>query len=178
MKKLIIGTIFFTAIITVFFFAGCKKSEKQNTKRSVESILGSLIIAEKPQNAISVVQARKNALPGKEVTVIGDIGGRRKPFIGSRAAFILADENSIASCDKHGRGCRAPWDYCCETREDIADSTVFIQVVDSSGKAIKKPLKGFGGLKELSKVIIKGVYDAATTKENIIINAIGINIVK
>jgi len=111
--------------------------------------------------------------------VIGDIGGRVPPFVENRAAFILADEKNIVSCNKkHGDGCKKPWDYCCESPEKINASIVVVQVLDDKGKVVKHSLKEWNGLKELSKVIITGTYDETSTESNVIINATGIYSVK
>ena len=109
----------------------------------------------------------------------GDIGGRVPPFVDNRAAFILADEKNIVSCDKkHGDRCKKPWDYCCESPEKINNSIVVVQVLDGAGKVVKQSLKGWNGLKELSKVTITGTYDETSTASNVIINATGIYPVK
>jgi hypothetical protein len=133
----------------------------------------------KPDAPISVVKARESAKPGEKVVIIGDIGGRKPPFVDNRAAFILADETTITSCDKKGcGGCKTPWDYCCDEQDKIAKSILTIQVLDKTGKVIKTSLKGFLELKELSKIIVVGTYDKTSTKDNAIINATGIYKVK
>jgi len=175
MYKIIILLLSF---LTLFIFQGCgDKEEIALEKSSQASFPDSLRITERPSNPLSVVEARQRAKKGDTLTLVGVIGGRPTPFVENRAAFILADEHNITACSKReGDNCQTPWDYCCETPDKIKESTVMIQVVGKNNKVLKESLKGFGGLKELSKVIIQGVFDDNTTEENVIINAVGIYI--
>ncbi len=174
-------TLFVLALSAFALIPGCGKKDapEKKTQSSPDMLPSSLQLKTKPVNALSVVEARKQSNAGAKVILIGDIGGRVPPFIGNRAALILADETAITSCDKkHGDGCKTPWDYCCDTPKTIAESILTVQVLDSNGTVIKASLKGFVGLKELSKVIIVGTYDDTSTKENVIVNATGIYKVK
>jgi len=167
------------SIAAATMITGCGEETKNEKKVEVSKFAPSLALSAKPASAVSVVEARAKLQKGGAVTIIGDIGGRVPPFVDNRAAFILADENNIVSCDKkHGDRCKKPWDYCCESPEKINTSIVVVQVLDDAEKVVKQSLKDWNGLKELSKVIVTGTYDETSTATNIIINATGIHIAK
>lgn len=178
MKKIITLAI---ALSLSALFQGCGDDgadTEKTIKPSDATLPATLLLKDKPANAISVIEARKQLKKGESVVIAGDIGARMVPFVENRAAFILADENNILDCGREGCGCKTPWDYCGETPEKIAESILMVQVLDDKGKIIKKSLKGFNNLKELSKVIVVGTVDETSTKDNVIINATGIYKVK
>lgn len=163
--------------IALFQSNGVLEAKIENKIQSPSSatLPNSLLLKEKPTNAISVVEAKKQVKKGEKVVIIGDIGGRALPFIEGRAAFILADETNIISCDKrYGDNCKTPWDYCCEDPKKIRESILLVQVLNNQGQVIKESIKGFSNIKELSKVIVVGTYDDSSTEGNVIINASGI----
>ena len=162
------------AAAATVFMSGCSE-EKQEIKVETSAFESSLLLTAKPEGAVSVVEARAKMQKGGQVVVAGDIGGRVPPFVEKRAAFVLADQKNITSCDKkHGDACKRPWDYCCDDPKKIAESIMIVQVLDSNGKVVKQTLKGWNQLKELSSVVIRGTYDKSSTESNVIINATGI----
>jgi hypothetical protein len=147
---------------------------------AAEPALPSTLLAEKaPADAVSVKKARKDAKPGEAIVLRGKIGGRKIALTPKAAIAVLADEKSITSCkDMPGDTCATPWDYCCETSEKLAVSTATVQVRDEKGKVLRATLRGLGELKELSTVVISGTVDAASTKDNLIVNATSIFVEK
>lgn len=132
------------------------------------------VLTTKPAEAIDVVVARAKA-PGSPVTVQGRIGGRAKPFIAERSAFLLADLTAIKACDANpDDSCDAPWDYCCEPSAKIAASTCLVQVVGADGKVATTTLNGVGGMAPGSTVVITGTLAPQSTPESPIIVAQGV----
>lgn len=132
-----------------------------------------------PQGALGVVDARAAAKPGEPIVLRGKVGGKMTPISDSAAILVLADEKAIASCDQiPGDDCKTPWDYCCELPSVIADSTATIQVKDGAGKVMRSTLRGVGGLKELSHLVVAGTVDAASTADALIVNATQIHVEK
>lgn len=105
-----------------------------------------------PENAKPVEDVKKDAKLGDTVAVSGRIGGSAKPFVAERAVATLMGPG-IPPC---AEGCFQPWDYCCESREDIARHSATVQVVDAAGAPLHLNLKGQNGLKELSEVVVVG----------------------
>ena len=174
MKVILI--IFFTAIIIV----GCgeKKLEIKPDISHNEIKIPEVLFRSDLYDGVSVLEARTHKA-GDNVTVFGKIMGSTKPFVDSRASFIIGDPKKLTSCDmKEEDPCKNPWDVCCEETKDIAAATINIQVTDANGKVLKTGLKDVNGLKELSEVIIEGTVAANSSKDAMTINATAIKIVK
>ena len=130
-----------------------------------------LLVKSAPAGAVTVSAARKDAKPGTEIVIRGRIGGRMTALVDKAAIAVLADEKVITACnDMPGDACKTPWDFCCETPEKLRSSIATIQVRGTDGKILKAPLRGLGGLKELSTVVVKGTVDAASGKDVLIVN--------
>ena len=102
-----------------------------------------------------------------------------EPISDSMALLVLADETAIKSCDDiEGDECETPWDYCCEDSDKIAASTATIQVRGEDGKLVRSTLRGLGGLKELSRLVVTGTVDPASSADNLIVNATKTHVAK
>jgi hypothetical protein len=158
------------ATLLGLFISGCGNDAPESSAPIAEK-LPEQLFAKISADPISVVAA-KALKQGQSVIVKGKIMGDRQPFVDQRASFLLGDPAVITSCDlRHGDGCKTPWDTCCDDSTDIQKSTLNIQVLNPQGRIIKASLKGAGGLKELSQVIVKGKIDASSSAESTIINA-------
>jgi hypothetical protein len=132
----------------------------------------SVIASTAPEGALSVVAARAAAKPGQPITLRGKVAGKMNPISDAAAILVLADETAIKSCDEiPGDMCETPWDYCCEESATIAASTATIQVRDADGKLVRATLRGVGDLKELSRLVVSGTVDVASTDTALIVNA-------
>lgn len=131
----------------------------------------SLVLAAAPAGAKEIVELKKTVKAGDEVVLRGVVGGRDKPFTDGRAQVMLMDATLKSCKDIPGDACKTPWDYCCEN--DIPQKAATVQVVDAEGKLIKADLRGFGGLKPLSEVVVKGKVDRAEP-DNLVVNATGV----
>ncbi|MCM8542764.1 MAG: hypothetical protein NE328_21035 [Lentisphaeraceae bacterium] len=152
---------------------GCTKETKEPVKeeKTEAALPSTLFVSEKIADAVPVLEARK-LKAGDKVTVQGKIMGNMKPFIDSRASFILGDPAKLQSCDvRPDDECPTPWDVCCEEDKDIAAGTLNIQIVDSTGRVIKTGLEGKSGLKKLSEVVIEGVVASNSSADAMTINA-------
>jgi hypothetical protein len=84
----------------------------------------------------------------------------------------------IKACsDNPDDHCKVPWDYCCESAEDIATHAATVQVVDAAGAPLKVDVKGQNGIKELSDVIVVGKVAQAEGKV-LVVNATGMYVAK
>lgn len=149
-----------------FLCLSCSENITETTE-SQETLPTNLFAKNKLENAISVSKAR-SLKPGSEVKVFGQIMGNRSPFVEERASFILGDPQKIKPCDDK---CDAPWDCCCDDKKTIAASVLSIQVLNKDSRVINTALKGQNGLKELSKVIVKGKIAPGSSDQFMIINA-------
>ena len=158
----------------IFILAGvlclsCTESTNnpENTVDNEESLPTSLFTKEKPQDAISITQAR-SLQSGSTVKVHGQIMGNKKPFVEGRASFIIGDPAKISACEDE---CDAPWDCCCDDKKTIAAAILSIQVLNQDGKVVKATIKGREGLKELSKVVVTGKVAPGSNDQFMVINA-------
>jgi len=124
------------------------------------------------ENAKDVSDARKagGMKVGDDVVLRGRIGGSKSPFAAGRAVFTLIGRGLKACSENPGDACKQPWDYCCETREDILANSITVQVTDEEARVLRTDMKGRRGLKELSEVVIVGKVAVANTK-SLVVNA-------
>ena len=126
-----------------------------------------------------IPEIRKTARPGDTVLLDGKIMGTKFPFVQDRAVFILGDDATLTSCDESGEedGCATPWDVCCDNPALRKAGTATIQVLDESGQVLPRGLKGVGGLKELTRVLVAGTVDPGSSEDAFIVNAQAIHVV-
>jgi len=124
-----------------------------------------------------IPQARKEFKPGDEVLLKGLVMGVLKPFVDGRAVFVLGDEVSITPCNAMDEDhCRTPWDACCDPQEVRAAGTATIQVLGDDGKVLAHGLKGVGGLRELSRVTVRGIVAPMSSAQAFVVNATAIHV--
>lgn len=140
-------------ILVVAVLAGCSQSGPAPGARASLSSApdAAYLMAEQPENAQGVGAAVKGT--DDEVTVVGLIGGSESPFVADLAAFTVVDQ-AIPYCSKD-EGCPTPWDYCCKTNE-LKGNTALVKVVGADGNPVSKDARALLGVKELSKVVVKG----------------------
>lgn len=151
--------------------------ESQDDAQSTAAVdprIDAVFLDQKPEGAVSVLQARKSVEPGTALTVTGRIAGVLHPFSADYATLVLADD-SIQTCERiPGDECPTPWDACCVEPETLAAGRLTIQVVDEEGLPLGASLKSVRGLKELDTLVITGKVAEGSNDTNLIINASGI----
>ncbi len=127
------------------------------------------ILETQPENAISISEAKASAEEGQEIAIRGRIGGRKVPITEGSPVFTVVDM-SLPHCGEiPGDKCGTPWDYCCETAEDITANAATIRLASADPRV--------GGLGELDEVIIKGTVGPRPNAEVLTINATGVYVV-
>ena len=153
---------------------GEKKTSTSDKSAPTTESLQSLILESAPADAQQIFEIRKAAKEGDKVVISGKVMGRKDPFVDGRAIMMIGDPNKITSCDlNHDDACPTPWDVCCDDPDVIKASTLTVQVVDTDGKLVKEGLKGLGGMKELSQLVVVGTVADGSNAENMFINATG-----
>lgn len=139
--------------------AACERSEPAASAPSSSggvTIPAGLFAAAPEGEAVSVLEAKASSSQGDKVLVRGRIGGSAAPFVDGRAMFTIVDASMLACSDTPGDGCKTPWDYCCEQPADIARHAATVQVTGADDSVLRASLKGQGGLRELSTVVVRG----------------------
>lgn len=136
---------------------------------------GTLFLASAPAEAMGVKAAKAGAKPGDKVVLVGRVGGSKEPFVPGRAVFTVVD-TAVKSCaDNPEDTCTTPWDYCCESRDEITANAATVQVTGADGQPLKAGLEGVHGLKGLSVVTVVGTV-AQAEGPNLLVRAEGIHI--
>jgi len=130
-----------------------------------------LFVAQAPPDAAGVGKIVADAKDGDQVIVLGRVAGRTEPFVPGRAAMVIADMSLPACNERPGDTCPAPWDLCCEPQDVLAAKTVLVEVADKEGMTIKAGLKGVGGLKPLSQVIVAGTLKRSPDGKGVSVKA-------
>jgi len=148
--------------LTIGFLAGCFRAMPVPTTAPAVAKAAAPLpdakpyqLAEEPVQAQGVLAVRKDAKDGDEVVVVGRIGGSRKPFTG-RASFTIVDPSLKPCNEKDDDACATPWDYCCDTPEDLKRATVLVKFVDEGGQTLAADAKVWLGIKELQTVVVRG----------------------
>lgn len=169
--KLILTVVSAASLIS----CGEKKTTADDAAADSGKPLQSLLLTSAPEGAVAIAEARQTAKAGQKIVISGKVMGRKDPFVSGRAILILGDPAKITSCDLHEDDeCQTPWDACCDDPDVIKASTATVQVLDADGKLVKEGLKGLGGIKELSQLVVSGVVAEGSNKDNLLVNATGI----
>jgi len=176
MKKPKLTLIPSAAIAGMLFLTGCGQQEPAATPhRAPEGVpRSSILLAEAPDAAIPVGEARATAQPGDRIALIGQIGGTVKPIAESYASFVIADEKVMFCDEMEDDHCATPWDACCEDPEMLAAHRASVTFLDADGQPMPVPLKQEAGLSELDTVTVEGTVAPQSTPGNLIIHADGV----
>lgn len=164
------------------FAAGCGKAPAPQAAASAETAPAALASVFHPVAITGAVkpipELRTQVSPGDTVILEAKVMGTETPFVEQRALFVVGDEATLTSCDLRGEDdhCETPWDNCCDDPDAVRAGTATIQIVDADGKVLKHTIRGVNGLKELSRVRIEGVVAPQSTRDALIINATGIEL--
>jgi hypothetical protein len=139
--------------------AGCggdSAASVDSSTVSAVSVDGSkYLLAEEPDGAVGVIEARKSASDGDPVVIVGRIGGSQNPWIEGRAAFTMIDPSVVvtaagAECAE-GEICM---DDCCA--EDRADCTTLVKLVDQNGKVLAVDARQLLGITADDLLVVHG----------------------
>lgn len=113
------------------------------------------LLADEPDEAIGVIDARKSAKNGEPIVIVGRIGGAKNPWIEGRAAFMLLDASMVLVANgtesAEGEICM---DECCAAER--TGSTTLVKVVDDSGKVLAVDARQLLKVAENDMVVVTG----------------------
>ena len=160
---------------------GCGGGDERANHTSLDTyasdMLASILLPKAPEGAVSISEARQNPAPGTRIILSGKVMGNDNPIIQSRALLTLGDPTRLDSCDLiPGDECPTPWDVCCADPDVVRASIATIQIIDENGKPVKAGLRGVGGLRELSYLIVVGEVAEGSNENNFLVNATGIHV--
>lgn len=113
------------------------------------------LLADEPDDAIGVIEARDTVEDGQPIVIVGRIGGAANPWIEGRAAFTLLDASMALVADgadnEEGEICL---DDCCA--EERGKCTTLVKIVGSDGKLVAADSRKLLGVTEEDTVVIQG----------------------
>jgi len=146
---------------TTFLLIGCGTDEKSitaSTEAVSNTIPNTFFTSEKPANVQDLIEVKKAAKKGDEVTFLARIGGRKNAsFVSSLAMMIVADP-SLLSCELMGEEehCATPEDYCCEDPKLYSQGLGTVRFMNISGDVYPHSVEGYHGLEVLKYVVVDG----------------------
>ena len=156
MKYLIAFMLVGSAALTIF--SGCNSSSESSVEATpVASIDSSLYtLAEEPEGALGVIEARESAEDGVPLVVVGRIGGTVSPWVEGRAAFTLLDASItiVAEGEDAEEGEICVGDCCAADR---IGCTTLVKVVDQSGRLLTVDTRQLFQVNEEDMVVVKGI---------------------
>jgi len=141
--------------------AGCGRATPPPPEaRAAATVPATLFASAAPAGAVPLLAAKEGARAGDRIVFEARVGGRRTPFVESRAVFFVADP-SLASCDRlPGDTCKYPWDYCCEPPHNLRKHIATVQVVDGAGQPLETSLENHHGLAPLKTIYVSGTVQS------------------
>jgi hypothetical protein len=113
------------------------------------------LLADEPDGAIGVIEARESGADGQPIVIVGRIGGAPNPWIDGRAAFVLLDASKTVVAD--GAECcegEICMDDCCAA--DRAACTTLVKVVDDGGKVLAVDARQLLDVASDELVVVRG----------------------
>lgn len=155
MKRFVSALLVITAATA---FTGCgSSSQPSETARAMATIIdgSKFLLADEPDDALGVIEARESAENGAPIVVVGRIGGAANPWVDGRAAFTLIDASMavVAEGQESGDGEVCTGDCCAVER---AGCTTLVKVVDAGGKLIAADSRQLLGVAENDTVVVRG----------------------
>ena len=113
------------------------------------------LLAEEPEDAVGVIEARESATDGEPIVIVGRIGGAANPWIEGRAAFTMIDASKLVVADgednDEGELCM---DDCCA--EERAGCTTLVKILGADGKLVAADARKLLGVTDSDMVVVRG----------------------
>ncbi|GAB5495656.1 MAG: hypothetical protein Phyf2KO_07360 [Phycisphaerales bacterium] len=161
-----------SVFVSVAMLVGCgeQSSNTNDVQSSVSVEEVSWLLDTEPADAVSVSEAKTSASEGQAIVIRGRIGGRKETITEGSPVFTVVDL-ALPHCGEiPGDTCKKPWDYCCETPEDLTANSATIRLSSDDPRV--------GGLKELDEVVITGTVGPRPNESVLTVSATGVFVVK
>lgn len=123
------------SLFTLLALTACGDSQNGPPDVPASPAAQKLALAKDPGTALGVVDA-KAAGPAKTITVRGRIYDINNSAVVFRIMDIAMDYCGQINPEDN---CKTPWDFCCDTRDDIAANSLLVEARDATGQPIKTP---------------------------------------
>lgn len=137
---------------------GCGSQSNASTQSSNASVQvdgAKYLLAEEPQGAVGVIEARQLSEDGQDLVLVGRIGGAANPWVEGRAAFTLLDPSMLVVDPSEGMAeGQLCTDDCCATER--LECTTLVKFVDASGALVAIDARKLLGVSEDDMVVVRG----------------------
>jgi hypothetical protein len=165
----------FTLFVCVTLIAACGRGDGDTQSQATptnDAQTPEWLLTSAPTGAVSVTEAKASADEGDRVVLRARIGGRKQPIAADSPAFTVMDL-AIPHCGQlHGDRCATPWDYCCETPENITQNAATVQLVDTDGNPLN--VDPTVELTELDEILIVGTVRPRPSPSVLTVAATGV----
>lgn len=147
--------------ITIALISGCADPpvDRSRTAAAEAQIGGArYMLAEEPDHAVGVIDARQSASDGAPLTVVGRIGGTSSPWVDGRAAFTLLDASLVLVAEGTDAGDAEDSQICtgdCCAAER-AHATMLVKILGDNGRVLEVDSRDLLGIAESDMVVVVG----------------------
>jgi hypothetical protein len=138
-------------------------------KASATTLPAEAFVDEKPQDAKSVAEVKKNAKEGDKIVFEAKVGGRPEPFVKNRAIFLVADR-TLKICGEEDTDCTSGSEPCCGSEQARNQKLLTVQFVDKDGKPLRVGAEGVRGLESRAKIVVAGTVAKVDDKGNVTVS--------
>ena len=146
-------------LITITLIGCGGESQPNNSVPKISTSLPhSFFTTDRPKNVKDLIDIKKTAKIGDDVTFLARIGGRKNASFVSSAAMMIVADPGLRSCELMGEEehCSTPEDYCCEDKDQVNKSLATIQFMDDEDEVYPFSVEGINNLETLTFVVIQG----------------------
>ncbi len=145
------------------------------TATSVSVDAAKFQLAEEPEGAIGVIQARSDAEDGDPVVLVGRIGGSTDPWIKGRSAFVMVDSSMVVIEDgtEEAEGEICLEECCAALRKDC---TTLVKFVDDEGRVLSGDARELVDADVDDLVVVKGHVERDAEEGAFVIIADGVHV--
>jgi hypothetical protein len=128
----------------------CSKPDNGPAEVPASAEAQKLALTADPGAALAVAKVKADG-PKDEVTVEGRLYKITKGYAAMRIMDLTMDYCGEINKEEN---CPTPWDYCCNTKGDIAAGSLLVEARNADGKPLKTP--ALPNLRLLDKVKVTG----------------------
>jgi len=163
-------------VIGAMSLTGCGENGSaggEDAAGAIEKDGATWVLADAPEGAVSIVEAKGSAAEGDRVVLRGIIGGEAEPMSDGSVVFRVVDTGLDNRCTEEDDHSAKPWDYCCAASEDLVANSATVQVVDASGAPVAESASNFG-FSPLDEVVVVGTVGPRPDDRVLTIRATGV----
>jgi len=153
-----VSTAILSASVITVAIMGCGSSSSDSPTAEMTPVsfdAAKYVLADEPDGAVGVIEARGSAKDGDAIVVVGRIGGATNPWIEGRSAFTLLDASkAVVANGTNSKKDEICLGDCCAIER--AASTALVTVVDNNGKVLPVDSRKLFTIAQNDMVVVSG----------------------